>query len=152
LKFWFLVLVTLSTGGARTAPSAAAAVLPSYAASATAGNGFSAASVAPSATGLSPDRGFSSSVRGRSSLTGFRAPIIATAASSIGGSIGGGLNHRLRSAGGGAARAYNTSLRELAVSPRPVNFGIRIVPEKSTVVIERFGKFHAVLNAGRVVS
>ena len=31
---------------------------------------------------------------------------------------------------------------------RPVNYGVRIVPEKSVVVIERFGKFHTTLGAG----
>ena len=32
--------------------------------------------------------------------------------------------------------------------PRPVNWGIRIVPERAAVVVERFGKFHTTLNAG----
>lgn len=45
-------------------------------------------------------------------------------------------------------REYNSSLRELAVAPRPTNFGIRIVPEKFVMVVERFGKFHATLNSG----
>ena len=45
-------------------------------------------------------------------------------------------------------REYNTSLSRLAVMRRPVNYGVRIVPEKSVVVIERFGKFHTTLGAG----
>ncbi|ACO63478.1 band 7 stomatin family protein [Micromonas commoda] len=46
------------------------------------------------------------------------------------------------------ARSYNTSLRDLAVAPRPPNIGIKIVPEKGAVIVERFGKFHTVLNPG----
>lgn len=46
------------------------------------------------------------------------------------------------------ARSYNTSLRDLAVAPRPPNVGIKIVPEKGAVIVERFGKFHTVLNPG----
>jgi len=46
------------------------------------------------------------------------------------------------------ARSYNASLRDLAVRPRPVNWGVRIVPERAAVVVERFGKFHATLHAG----
>ena len=75
------------------------------------------------------------------------ATLSATTTTGLGG-VPRGLNHlnppnlHLR------RRGYNTSLRELAVRPRPVNFGFRIVPEKSAVVVERFGKFHAVLNAG----
>ena len=47
-----------------------------------------------------------------------------------------------------ATRSYNASLRDLAVAPRPVNFGIKVVPERAAVVVERFGKFHKTLGAG----
>jgi regulator of protease activity HflC (stomatin/prohibitin superfamily) len=50
--------------------------------------------------------------------------------------------------GHGRHREYNTSLSRLAVMRRPVNYGLRIVPEKSVVVVERFGKFHTTLGAG----
>ena len=33
------------------------------------------------------------------------------------------------------ARSYNTSLRDLAVAPRPPNVGIKIVPEKGAVIV-----------------
>ena len=46
------------------------------------------------------------------------------------------------------ARSYNTSLRDLAVAPRPPNIGIKIVPEKGAVIVERFGKFHTVPDPG----
>jgi regulator of protease activity HflC (stomatin/prohibitin superfamily) len=45
-------------------------------------------------------------------------------------------------------RAYNASLRDLAVAPRPANVGIKVVPERAAVVVERFGKFHTTLHAG----
>ena len=45
-------------------------------------------------------------------------------------------------------RSYNASLRDLAIAPRPVNFGVKVVPERAAVVVERFGKFHTTLNAG----
>jgi len=48
----------------------------------------------------------------------------------------------------GGFRAYNASLRDLAVAPRPANFGIKVVPERAAVVVERFGKFHTTLHAG----
>ena len=46
------------------------------------------------------------------------------------------------------SRAYNASLRDLAVAPRPANLGIKVVPERAAVVVERFGKFHTTLHAG----
>ena len=46
------------------------------------------------------------------------------------------------------SRAYNASLRDLAVAPRPANIGIKVVPERAAVVVERFGKFHTTLHAG----
>ena len=46
------------------------------------------------------------------------------------------------------ARWYGESLRELSLRPRPFNWGIRIVPEKSVVVVERFGKYSQTLHSG----
>jgi regulator of protease activity HflC (stomatin/prohibitin superfamily) len=47
------------------------------------------------------------------------------------------------SSGGLMAGGYPSSKRAL-----PVNFGVRIVPQQSAWVIERFGKFHMILEPG----
>lgn len=153
-----------------------AEVLPCYGASAAiAANGFSATAIPNSTTaGPSSTRGFSGSVVVKSDGGGSRpgpsgdgqghrshlassAPFPAASAASAASRVGSGLNrhhldqrpHLRRAATHSQPRrGYNTSLRNLAVAPRPVNFGIRIVPEKSAVVVERFGKFHVVLHAG----
>ena len=41
-----------------------------------------------------------------------------------------------------------SSLADLAYGPKPINYGIRIVPEKTVAVIERFGKYHKTLSSG----
>ena len=41
-----------------------------------------------------------------------------------------------------------SSLADLAYGPKPVNYGIKIVPEKTVVVVERFGKYYKTLHAG----
>ena len=108
--------------------TAAGGLLSSYGASTTAASGFSAFTGPTGAT--------SSGRPGRLEGRSRRPPSGVVAA------FGG------RTLSGGGARGYNTSLRELAIAPRPVNYGIRVVPEKSAVVVERFGKFHTILNAG----
>eukprot|EP00740_Mantoniella_antarctica_P003922 CAMPEP_0181357076 /NCGR_PEP_ID=MMETSP1106-20121128/4761_1 /TAXON_ID=81844 /ORGANISM="Mantoniella antarctica, Strain SL-175" /LENGTH=501 /DNA_ID=CAMNT_0023469901 /DNA_START=215 /DNA_END=1720 /DNA_ORIENTATION=+ len=108
--------------------TAAGVLLSSYGASTTATSGFSAFTGPTGAT--------SSGRPGRLEGRSRRPPTGVVAA------FGG------RTLSGGGARGDNTSLRELAIAPRPVNYGIRVVPEKSAVVVERFGKFHTILNAG----
>jgi len=39
-------------------------------------------------------------------------------------------------------------LSSFAAAPTPVNLGVHIVPQQSAYVVERFGKFSKVLNAG----
>ena len=41
-----------------------------------------------------------------------------------------------------------SSLADLAYGPKPINYGVRIVPEKTVAVIERFGKYHKTLSSG----
>ena len=42
----------------------------------------------------------------------------------------------------------SSSLADLAYGPKPINYGIRIVPERTVAVIERFGKYHKTLSSG----
>ena len=42
----------------------------------------------------------------------------------------------------------SSSLADLAYGAKPINYGIRIVPEKTVAVIERFGKYHKTLSSG----
>lgn len=39
-------------------------------------------------------------------------------------------------------------MADLAYGPKPINYGIRIVPERTVAVIERFGKYHKTLSSG----
>ena len=60
----------------------------------------------------------------------------------------GNRHHQKRQFLSNPSSSSASSLADLAYGPKPINYGVRIVPEKTVAVIERFGKYHKTLSSG----
>jgi len=62
--------------------------------------------------------------------------------------VSGNRHHQKRQFLSNPSSSSASSLADLAYGPKPINYGVRIVPEKTVAVIERFGKYHKTLSSG----
>jgi regulator of protease activity HflC (stomatin/prohibitin superfamily) len=79
------------------------------------------------------------------SISAFTATTTTTRNSSF---VSGNRHHQKRQFLSNPSSSSASSLADLAYGPKPINYGVRIVPEKTVAVIERFGKYHKTLSSG----
>jgi regulator of protease activity HflC (stomatin/prohibitin superfamily) len=80
------------------------------------------------------------------SISAFTATTTTTRNSSF---VSGNRHHQKRQfLSNPSSSSSASSLADLAYGPKPINYGVRIVPEKTVAVIERFGKYHKTLSSG----